>query len=74
MPVSRKVVNYLLDRTTSRDFRERLDSWGAQGVILHYLPPYCPELNRIEILWHKIKYDWLPLSCYTQGNRTKQTA
>ena len=33
---------------TSRDFRERIDRWGAQGVILHYLPPYCPELNLIE--------------------------
>jgi hypothetical protein len=57
---------------TSRDFRERLDSWGAQGIILHYLPPYCPELNLIEILWRKIKYDGLPLSCYTgYGNLKK---
>jgi transposase len=22
-------------------------------------PPYSPELNRIEKLWHKIKYEWL---------------
>jgi hypothetical protein len=56
---------------TSRDFRERVDSWGAQGVILHYLPPYCPELNLIEILWRKIKYDWLPLSCYTSYDNLK---
>jgi transposase len=32
---------------------------------VHYLPPSCPELNPIEILWRKIKHDWLPLSCYT---------
>jgi transposase len=34
-------------------------------VEVHFLPPYCPELNRIEILWRKIKYDWLPFSAYT---------
>lgn len=56
---------------TSRAFRERIDSWGAQGVILHYLPPYCPELNLIEILWRKIKYDWLPLCCYTRYDNLK---
>jgi transposase len=30
----------------------------------HYLPAYSPELNLIERLWWKIKYDWLPLSYY----------
>ena len=29
---------------------------------LLFLPPYCPELNLIEILWRKLKYEWLPLS------------
>ncbi len=38
--------------------RER---WLLKGVILHYLPPYSPELNLIEILWRKLKYEWLPL-------------
>ena len=56
---------------TSRDFRERLDRWGTHGVILHDLPPYCPELNLIEILWRKIKYDWLPLSSYTRDDDLK---
>jgi transposase len=32
--------------------------------VLHYLPTYSPELNLIERLWRKIKYDWLPLSGY----------
>jgi len=49
---------------TSREIRGRLDGWAAQGIVLHYLPTYSPELNLIEILWRKIKYDWLPLSCY----------
>ncbi|MDR1180459.1 MAG: transposase, partial [Bacteroidales bacterium] len=25
-----------------------------------FLPPYSPELNKIEILWRFIKYKWLP--------------
>lgn len=50
---------------TSRAFLDRLDGWASCGVVVHYLPPYCPELNPIEILWRKIKHDWLPLSCYT---------
>jgi transposase len=28
------------------------------------LPPYCPELNAIEILWQRIKYFWLPFFAY----------
>lgn len=49
---------------TSQEIQGRLDGWAAQGIVLHYLPPYSPELNLIEILWRKIKYDWLHLSCY----------
>ncbi|WP_370663136.1 transposase [Massilia antarctica] len=27
-------------------------------MYLHYLLPYSPELNRIEILWKQAKYFW----------------
>ena len=41
---------------------EAMDSkrqeWAAQGLYLYYLPPYSPELNRIEILWKQAKYYW----------------
>jgi transposase len=30
-----------------------------RGLTLYFLPPYSPELNRIETLWHKMKYEWL---------------
>lgn len=52
-------------------FRERLDTWLGQGLAVHYLPPYSPELNLIEILWRKIKYEWLPLSAYTSFSALK---
>jgi transposase len=32
--------------------------WARQGLYLYYLPPYSPELNRIEILWKHAKYFW----------------
>ena len=31
---------------------------------MKFLPSSCPELNLIEHLWHKIKYEWLPLDAY----------
>jgi len=48
----------------SKAFMDQLDLWGLQGVFLHFLPTYSPELNLIEMLWRKIKYDWLPLDAY----------
>lgn len=32
--------------------------WQQQDLYLYYLPPYSPELNRIEILWKQAKYFW----------------
>jgi len=32
--------------------------WAKKGLYLFYLPPYSPELNRIEILWRQAKYFW----------------
>ena len=31
----------------------------SQGVTLYFLPPYSPELNRIEKLWHLMKFTWM---------------
>jgi len=50
---------------TSGEFATRIETWAQRGLSLKFLPPYCPELNLIEILWRKIKYEWLPLSAYT---------
>jgi transposase len=50
---------------TRHAFLSHADEWMQRGVCLHFLPPYSPELNPIEILWRKIKYEWLPLDAYT---------
>jgi len=44
---------------------DRLPYWKKQGFISKYLPTYSPEFNLIEILWRRIKYDWLPFSAYS---------
>lgn len=49
---------------TSKKFKERIPQWKEKGMIIKYLPTYSPELNKIETLWDKIKYYWLPLSAY----------
>jgi hypothetical protein len=36
----------------------------AAGVTLSYLPPYSPELNRIEELWRHVKHEELPARSY----------
>ena len=30
---------------------------AQKGLTLYFLPPYSPELNRIEKFWHKMKYE-----------------
>lgn len=56
---------------TSGAFQARISDWFRQGVALHWLPPYSPELNLIEILWRKIKYQWLPLTAYLSFHHLK---
>lgn len=41
-----------------KQIEQRRRKWMAQGLFLYYLPPYSPELNRIEILWKHAKYFW----------------
>jgi len=50
---------------TSAKFQSHIETWEARGLFFYFLPPYCPELNLIEILWRMIKYHWLPLEAYT---------
>ena len=42
----------------------RQAEWAARGLRLQFLPPYCPELNKIELLWHRCKPYWLTPADY----------
>lgn len=48
----------------SQIIKERLKVWQARGLYLFYLPRYSPHLNIVEILWRKLKYEWLSPSDY----------
>ncbi len=42
----------------------KMEDWDRRGLTLYFLSTYSPELNLIEILWRKIKYEWIPNSAY----------
>lgn len=51
---------------------ERLEQWQEQDLYVFFLPKYSPHLNSIEILWRKIKYEWLkPVNYKTWSRLTK---
>ena len=48
----------------SKKFMAKINEWKEKDVLIYFLPPYSPELNLIEILWKRIKYQWLPFDAY----------
>jgi len=48
----------------SRKFISKMRGWAKKGMFIIFNCPYAPELNVIEILWKKIKYEWMPFSAY----------
>jgi transposase len=57
----------------SKEFIKRIEYWESCAVFLHYLPAYSPKLNLIEILWRKIKYEWLELTAYQSYEQLKKS-
>lgn len=43
----------------SEAFEAKVQQWKQQDLYIFFLPTYSPHLNPIEILWRKIKYEWL---------------
>ncbi len=57
-----KPLTLILDNAsfhTARAIQPHLAVLRRRGVTLYFLPPYSPELNRIEKLWHLIKHTWM---------------
>lgn len=40
-------------------FSGRIEVWQRRGLFVFYLPTYSPQLNIAEIVWRKLKYEWL---------------
>lgn len=52
--------------------RERQVAWAANGLTLGFLPAYSPELNKIELLWHRCKHYWLTPADYVCDRTLQQ--
>ncbi len=50
---------------TCKKFKAKIQEWEQLDLIIYFIPPYSPELNKIEILWRFVKYDCLPFDSYT---------
>lgn len=46
------------------ELEDEFEELEKMGVFVWFLPSYSPELNLIELLWRKIKYEWLALDIY----------
>lgn len=63
----RKLTVVVLDNARihcSQIIKERIGIWQQRGLYIFYLPRYSPHLNIVEILWRKLKYEWLTPSDY----------
>lgn len=56
----------------SEEFEEKIEEWEKRGLKIYFLPTYCPSLNKIEMLWEKLKYDWLSWEAYSSQKNLKQ--
>jgi len=57
----------------SFEFQENIEQWQQQGLTIVNIAPYSPELNIIEIVWRKIKYEWMPFSAYESFRNLKES-
>lgn len=57
----------------SRIVQEKLLEWEEKGFYIFNLPPYSPHLNIIEILWRKLKYEWLKPEDYESFEKLTQS-
>lgn len=56
----------------SKKFMAKIEEWKVKDVLIYFLPPYSPELNLIEILWKRIKYQWLDFDAYKSFQSLKE--
>jgi transposase len=49
---------------TAKIVKSKIKEWEERNLYLYFLPTYSPELNFIEIVWRKLKYQWLPLGAF----------
>jgi transposase len=58
---------------TSKAFRDAWERWAERGLLVYYLPPYSPELNAIERLWKRLKYQLMPTDAWEHFRKLLNT-
>jgi transposase len=69
-----KPLTIILDNAsvhTAKAIEPLMEQLKKKGLTLYFLPPCSPELNRIEILWRKVKYEWMVFK--TRDSKTLET-
>lgn len=71
--ITKKTVIVLDNAPTHRSklFKSKIGQWQKQDLYIFFLPPYSPELNKIEMLWRFIKYKWLPFDAFLNFQNLK---
>lgn len=71
--VKRKTIVVLDNAPThrSKEFMSKIPQWEEQDLYVYFLPSYSPELNKIEILWRKMKYEWMPFDAFESFENLK---
>jgi transposase len=46
-------------RVHTKAVKGRSAVWQGRGLFVFFLPTYSPHLNIAEVLWRKLKYEWL---------------
>jgi len=66
LEIKKKTI-IIMDQATTHTasaVKERIKVWKEKGLFIQLLPKASPELNIIEMLWRKIKYQWMPREAY----------
>ncbi|MFG0263083.1 MAG: transposase, partial [Novipirellula sp. JB048] len=58
---------------TSGAFQACVERWAERGLLIYHIPPYSPELNSIERLWRKLKYQLMPAEAWERFKTLLQT-
>lgn len=56
----------------SAKVKNKEKEWNEKDLYLFFLPTYSPHLNLIELLWRKIKYEWLKAEDYLSAKKLKE--
>ena len=51
-------------RVHTKAVKDHFTAWEERGLFVLFLPTYSPHLNIAEILWKKLKFEWLQTTDY----------